>query len=172
MRRPTLSRLQCLRYFIKAASIYREQHAPNQLHTQRWSSMAMVDITDWASSEIKTIYIAHVGMNTSYPLHVRKFVPVEGDSMVARWHDNEGVETVIPVPPYAIVNMAEAAWMFKPFIWSTVHDHVEAFVDMSDPLLAGTYRMALKQSVEAHVSAIPCLPPPFSRATYPKRDEG
>lgn len=76
---PTLSGLSCLRYKITDASLFRDQSRSNPYYTQRWQSMEMVSITDWASPESKVIELTHDFGKARFPLRVKQFIPVEGD---------------------------------------------------------------------------------------------
>src|SRR6202034_126681 len=66
IKRPTLSSLPCLRYIITDSLLYREQSAPYQLFSKRWQTMDLVDITEWASAETKTIELTQVFLHAPF----------------------------------------------------------------------------------------------------------
>jgi len=113
--------------------------------------MEIVDITDWASTEIKYIRAGHVATESTYELKVREFIPKEGDMLQERWVDKDGVEHCKDIPPYAIADMNEAANMFRDDMARNVRLFIEAFVGERDPLLAKTYEMALNHTRNASV---------------------
>ncbi|CAN8101591.1 unnamed protein product [Discula destructiva] len=100
--------IPCLAYRVTDTALYREQHAPYHLFSQRWESMAMVDITQWASQEVLTIRISQLFLDAPYEVRVRRFVPLPGDMLEQRWADKDEMKT-FPIPPYGIINMTEAA---------------------------------------------------------------
>lgn len=113
--------------------------------------MKIQEISEWASAEIKTIEVTQGFGNTSYPLEVREFTPVDGDMLEERWND-EGVIKYHRIPPYGIADMQAAARNLAQFIDNSIGQYIIGAVGYSDSLLWHTYMMAFKHSREATVS--------------------
>ncbi|KAJ3544754.1 hypothetical protein NM208_g2887 [Fusarium decemcellulare] len=126
-RRCKLQVMPCVRYRITDTMLYREQKAPYYLFSQRWQSMDLVDITDWASSEIRTIEISLDILHAPSQIKVRKFIPLPGDLLDETWV-KDGETIVYRLPTYAIANMNEAADSIAQmvereasnYLWNTV----------------------------------------------------
>ena len=108
--------------------------------------MDLVDMTDWASDDIRTILISQVSDDAPFALVVRRFIPREGDRLEKRWH-KDGVERRFPVPPYAIVNMKEAAESIDTMITHNQHLYLDNLLkrrseDHSGDFLWQTYMFA------------------------------
>ncbi|KAK3343384.1 hypothetical protein B0T25DRAFT_298854 [Lasiosphaeria hispida] len=101
--------LPCVGYRVTDVALYREQSAPCHLFSKRWKSMDMIDITDWADNDVRTIKISLAFLDAPFEVDVRKFVPAPGDSLEEKWVDKKGNLKKWPVPPYGIVCMARAA---------------------------------------------------------------
>jgi hypothetical protein len=82
--------------------------------------MDIVDVTDWAADEIRTVVVTHAVMDVdsapTYEIKVRKVVPKEGDLLKEIWKDKAGNEVCYPIPPYAIADLRETVRMFKVWI--------------------------------------------------------
>jgi len=125
--------------------------------------MEIKEITEWASSEIKTIRITQ-GFHCTphelacYELEVREFKPVDGDVLEKVW-DDKGVVKSHKIPPYGLVNMKKAACVLQKFVERCIGVYIKGIVGESDHLLWNTYVMAFRQSEEAQVSHenLPCL---------------
>lgn len=141
----------CVRCIITDASLYREQEAPFHLLTQRWKSMDMIDITEWASDEIRTIQVTQGFGDAKYELEVREFVPLEGDLLEEYWTDNYGVVRKQELPTYAIADMGKAATVYADFIDRSLAAYIDATVGRTDELLWYTYNMGHKHSHHAKV---------------------
>jgi hypothetical protein len=111
--------------------------------------MDLVDITDWASKEVKTIELSQIFLNAPYRVKVREFVPRAGDVLEEKWA-NGSIKTH-KVPPYAIADMKSTAQMFGSFFSNNIGTYIEGAVGKSDVLLLDTYRMALRHSQMAQV---------------------
>jgi hypothetical protein len=121
--------------------------------------MKLVDITDWASIEIKTIELSQIFLRAPYKVEVREFVPREGDMLEEKWTDGSVVKTY-KIPPYAIADMGRTAEMFHGFVRNNVRTYIEGAVGRSDTLLWDTYRMTLRhsQSSQVRMSSLLTLP--------------
>jgi hypothetical protein len=115
-------------YRVTDAALYREQDAPFHMFSKRWKSMDLVDITDWADEEVRTIHISLDFLEAPFPVHVRRFVPVEGDLLEETWVDKNGNQKMWPVPPYAIVRMAEAADAMGEMIEKQVGNYITSLL--------------------------------------------
>lgn len=141
LKRPTLARLPCYWLMMTDAFLYRDQIAPNLLHTNRWRSMQVVNVDQWEDNGSKWVRVGHVAMDKSYPLRVRRFVPLDGDELDEKWVV-QGVEKRHALAPYAIADMREAVVMFKQFIIENVLSYITAFINTDDPLYVQTYKLA------------------------------
>ncbi|KAI1138635.1 hypothetical protein F5Y05DRAFT_45398 [Hypoxylon sp. FL0543] len=144
----TISKLACLRLIITDASIYREQPAPYQGFSKRWQNMDIVDIQDWASEEVKTIYISQAFLDAPYPVKVREFIPREGDLIEEKWVTN-GVEKSHWVPRYALADMEKHAEELQAFIDHNVGKYIVGAIGTEDDFLWDTYCMAFKRANNA-----------------------
>ncbi|KAK0615151.1 hypothetical protein B0T17DRAFT_498062 [Bombardia bombarda] len=148
---PTLSKMPCYRYIVTDASLYREQKAPYQLFTKRWQSMDIVDIpaSGWASPDIRTIEVANY-VGASFRIHVKEFIPVEGDILEEVWMTSHGMQKV-PIPRYAVADMQQTADEMKGFIERNVSNFINMTVGDLDQLLWETYNMAFRHLGNAQV---------------------
>src|SRR4051812_1548534 len=104
-----MSKLPCFRVKVSSnISLYREQKTPNMIWTKRWKDFTIHNITEWASTRIRTIRITQGMGGSSYELEVREFTPLQGDLMEKFW-TTDGNRKVVKLPPYAIVDMEKAA---------------------------------------------------------------
>lgn len=112
--------------------------------------MDLVDIKDWASSEIKTIVVSQIFLDAPYPVKVKEFVPVEGDMLEEKWTSGNVVKSH-RIPRYAIANMEETAQMLVGFIELHVADYIVGILKPQDDLLFPTYFAAFQHAKEAKV---------------------
>lgn len=82
--------------------------------------MDLVNIEDWASTEDQIIEVSQVFLKAPYKLRVRQFIPQEGDMLEEIWHDGY-IQRRFPIPPYAIVDMEEAAQSIAKMAEATQH---------------------------------------------------
>lgn len=143
----------CVRYRIAETSLYREQEAPYWIFSQRWKRMELVDITKWASDEIRTIEISLAALHAPYQTKVRQFIPEPGDMMAKRWI-KDGQTIHYPLPAYAFANMEETATAIGQMIEREVGNYICAMIGaqpMADSLIWNTYFAAFKR---AHTSPV------------------
>ncbi|KAL4811469.1 hypothetical protein BDV18DRAFT_156056 [Aspergillus unguis] len=140
---PGLRILPCLRLIITDVSLYREQDMPCQLFSKRWQSMDLVDITNWASSEVKTITISQIHVDAPYEVQVREFVPIEGDLLETPWATgNQGIRH--RTPQYALVDMKSAATALEWLTARYVYWYILTTVGHVDHLIWHTYYFAFR----------------------------
>ena len=125
---------------------------PFQLFSRRWQSMKLVDITDWASDEIRTIEVTQTFLHAPLKLEVKKFVPVEGDLITEVWTDENGVVKTHDIPPYALADMEKTAGTIEKFVDDNMITYIFGAIGLLDTLLWDTYIMAFKHSQNARVS--------------------
>jgi hypothetical protein len=114
--------------------------------------MEMVDITNWASDEIKTINVTQEVGGTYYTLRVRKFIPIEGDALARRWVYG-GQKYEYECAPYAVADMQEAGRVLSEFSENTLTTAIPFWIK-GDTLLRRTYYMAYKYSLAAEVCTV------------------
>ncbi|KAJ8130806.1 hypothetical protein O1611_g2822 [Lasiodiplodia mahajangana] len=143
-----LSRPICVRKKVTEAKLFAKGEHPQFRWSQRWKSMKPIDIKNWASSEVRTIWVTQDVAGLKYPLRVRKFIPIPGDSLQRNWSTN-GVEKHYDCTNYAIENMLEAGRDLEKFVDGSIALSIDYYIDKSDWLLHQTYHMALKHSSES-----------------------
>ncbi|KAK5702417.1 hypothetical protein LTR17_022344 [Elasticomyces elasticus] len=148
---PTMSRLNCLRYKITDAALYREQDAPFHMWSKRWKNMDLVDIADWASDEIKTITISQIFLDAPYKVRVKRFIPRDGDMLEDAWFQN-GTMRKYQIPCYALCDMAETATMLEDFIDHNIGTYIRGAISHCDGLIWETYLKAFVHYGEARTS--------------------
>jgi hypothetical protein len=113
--------------------------------------MKIVEIKEWALSDVKKIELTQDVGDATYEVHVRKFIPVEGDSLERKWTTN-GKQRSHPCATYAIANMKETGKQMLKFVDENINTAIEHYIGDSDELLQETYRMAYKHSEIAEAS--------------------
>jgi hypothetical protein len=148
---PTQSKLPCLRYKISETALFDKDSHPQFIWSRRWREMKMVEIKEWATSEVKTVELTQDIGGTSYKVNVRQFTPIEGDSLERRWKTNGQLRSY-KCSPYAIVNMKETGQQLMEFVEDNIKTSIEYFIGESDELLRCTYDMAFEYSEKAEAS--------------------
>lgn len=145
--------MPCVRYRIPDTTLYREQEAPYFVFSQRWKTMDLVDITNWADDEIRTIKLSLIYLHAPYCIKVKKFIPLPGDMVDKIWTKNGSI-VKYPLPPYGIANMEEAAKSVERMIEREVGNFVLRTVgDLgADELIWDTYLAAFRRANTAPVS--------------------
>ncbi|KAI1334274.1 hypothetical protein F5Y15DRAFT_402168 [Xylariaceae sp. FL0016] len=140
--------MPCVRYRVTDAALYREQQAPFYLFSQRWKSMDLVDITDWADDEVRSIQISQSFLHAPYEVRVRKFIPMPGDMLEEKWTDRNGKSVTFAVPPYGIVNMEEAGQSLLGMIEREAGNYLNSTVGRlgGDQLIWETYVTGFKRA--------------------------
>lgn len=85
--------------------------------------MDLVDITEWASEETKTIELTQVFLHAPFKLEVREFVPKEGDMHSELWQDGNMRHTH-RIPPYAMVSLQKTTEMCRDFIDKNIATYI------------------------------------------------
>ncbi|KAL4787661.1 hypothetical protein BJX76DRAFT_345352 [Aspergillus varians] len=151
---PSIRKLPCLRWIITDVSLYREQDMPCQIFSKRWQSMDLIDITDWASSEIKTITLSQIHVDAPYNVQVREFVPIEGDMLESTWVSGQYVRRH-KMPHYALADMESAAKVLKWLTSRYVGQYMVKTVGTLDQLIWDTYFFAFRYQAKANYEAQP-----------------
>lgn len=107
--------------------------------------MEMNDVSLWADAEIKTIQITQDYSPNPIVLHVRKFIPVEGDSLLRKWK-HAGVAHSVKLPPYAIESLKEVERTYRDYIAREGMHFFMNTLEKGDPLIWDTYSMAINAS--------------------------
>ena len=113
--------------------------------------MKVLDIQNWETPEVKTIELTQGIGGTSYKVQVRRFTPVEGDSLQRSWYTN-GERQFYDCSNYAIVNMKETGHQLMKFVEDNMKTSIQYFIGGSDELLRCTYDMAFEHSEKAEAS--------------------
>jgi hypothetical protein len=118
--------------------------------------MELINITDWASPEIKTITVSQIYVKAPYNVQVRKFIPAEGDMLDLTWASGPYVRRH-RMPQYALADMEGAAETLQWLTSNYVGRYIKDTVGELDLLIWTTYFFAFRYQAKAKVSAV--LPP-------------
>ncbi|EHK24820.1 uncharacterized protein TRIVIDRAFT_29985 [Trichoderma virens Gv29-8] len=135
------ARLPCLRYKITDMILYKPGAVPGYEWTQRWNKNNSEPIQLWASREVKVIHISVYFSNSFLPLHVRKFVPQDGDKLERTW-DYQGTKKSVAIPPYALVDLEAGKSAYTRYIRDSMTDIFRNMLGDTDSLLYKTYLQA------------------------------
>ncbi|KAH6610519.1 hypothetical protein Trco_000539 [Trichoderma cornu-damae] len=135
------ARLPCLRYKITDMTLYKPGQVPGYEWTRRWAKNTSDPIQQWASPEVKVIYISVYFSNRYLPLKVRKFVPQEGDKLERTW-DYQGTKKSVEIPPYALIDLEAGKSAYTKYIRDSMTDVFRNILGNSDSLLYRTYLQA------------------------------
>ena len=113
--------------------------------------MKIVEIKEWEPSDMKTIELTQDVGDATYEVNVRKFIPVEGDSLERKWTTN-GKQQSHRCATYAIANMKETGQQMLKYVDENINSTIAYYIGDSDELLQETYRMAYKHSEIAEAS--------------------
>jgi hypothetical protein len=149
--KPKMSRLPCLRYKLADVRLFREgSFASGHEWSHRWSGQKMENITNWASTNIKSILVTQDYGDSAIEVKVGQFVPVKGDMLHRQWADGSIIKSV-PIPNYAIVDMEEALRAYKDHIVNDGPKYFKSALNFNDRLLWDTYSVAIDYSNTALV---------------------
>lgn len=112
--------------------------------------MHLIDITNWASNELKIVCISPIFVNAPFAVKVKKFEPEEGDMLEERWVSTSVVKSH-PTPQYALSDMRETATMLVGFIEKNIATFIIGVVPEHDALLWDTYHFAFAYTEEVTV---------------------
>ena len=113
--------------------------------------MAIVEIAEWQSADVKEVKITQGVGGTCYALQVRQFSPKPGDSLGRSW-SRRGVTQTYRCAPYAIADMHRTGQELEHFVNDNVVSAIEYHIDETDLLIRNTYVMARRYSGIAPVS--------------------
>ncbi|KAK0624855.1 hypothetical protein B0T17DRAFT_254801 [Bombardia bombarda] len=146
---PRLLHYPCLRKKMTDTLYVPNKTNPGLCWTKRWKTMEIKEITEWGSSDIKSIMLTQDVGSVVWTIRVRRLVPQDGDSMSRSWLSrSSGARLYHPVAPYGVENMAETGRYLMRRIDEEIDDAINTYVQEEDVLLADTYKMARKYSVE------------------------
>jgi hypothetical protein len=113
--------------------------------------MALRDITEWASDEIRTIDVMSDVSPVPLQLKVRRFIPDARDSTYRGWMDGK-IKRWTKTTPWAIVNMPAAMEDMRVYITNNIFSSVDFFLAESDEWVVETYKYARKHMIKVQVS--------------------
>jgi hypothetical protein len=149
--RPGIKQQPCLRYSISEVALYRAESRPGPHWTQRWKTVDVIDIQDWANTRTRTIHITQGLPNASFELKVREFAPLPGDALHKVWKDNGQVRS-FQLRPFAIVEMRQAAESRIKYLDQHIGTYVQDTIPEEQGLFRNTYLMAFKHAKDSKVS--------------------
>ena len=88
--------------------------------------MKLVDLSEWADAEIRTIKISSNIFLFPLELSVRRFVPIPQDSLHESWIDGR-VKKLEQIAPFAIVHMSAAVQEMRDYINRHVFECMEYY---------------------------------------------
>ncbi|KAI9762219.1 MAG: hypothetical protein M4579_000542 [Chaenotheca gracillima] len=106
--------------------------------SKRWPDGKVGEISEWASAEIKTIYLTQGFTPVPIEMKVRKFVPVEGDLLERPWFDGTK-RKAIKVPNYAIADMRTTVINVQKHLDATLWSCIQTILSDHDPIIRETY---------------------------------
>jgi hypothetical protein len=143
-------RLPCLRLKISDVVLSKPGQVEGFEWTLRWKeNSALDDIGQWASSEIKTIWVTEGYTKKHVELQVREFIPQEGDRVERSWVTSNGQRRSVRIPPYAIVDMDAAKIAYDGYMKRGIVDCLKQLLGPREKLLWQTYALALKLTGDA-----------------------
>ncbi|CAG9983848.1 unnamed protein product [Clonostachys byssicola] len=150
-RNDSRDRNPCVRNRIEESALYRNQDAPFGFFSQRWQSMEMIDISEWASDNVRTINMSVRYLNAPYELKVREFVPIRGDMLEEQWPTKNGQVVHYPLPAYGIATMEEAAVSIGKMIEREISNFIQATLHerVSNGFVWDTYMTAFRRAGNA-----------------------
>lgn len=135
-----MPRIPCLRYRITDVKLSKTEQVPGYEWTRRWRNTRK-NIKNWASEEIKVIYISEGLSNTQMKFHVKKFVPQVGDKMDRSWV-HHGSRKSAPIPPYALTRLEDAKEAYQRHIVATESGALKHVLAPTSSLFRETYELA------------------------------
>ncbi|CAJ2500996.1 Uu.00g038490.m01.CDS01 [Anthostomella pinea] len=143
-------RMPCLRYKITDVKLFKPGQVKGHEWTARWVEGIADDISNWESTEIKTIEVTEGYTDQPVRLRVRKFKPQEGDKLKRYWVYN-GERREADIPPYAIVNLDEAKGAYSSYINQELPKCCKNVLSGKEALLTATYVAAIRAAREPGV---------------------
>jgi hypothetical protein len=122
-------------------TLYKPGQVPGYEWTQRWTKSTSDPIHQWASPEVRVIYISVCFSTVYLPLEVRRFVPQEGDKLERTW-DYKGTKKSAVIPPYALVDLEAGKSAYTSYIRDSMTDIFRNMLGDADTLLYKTYLQA------------------------------
>lgn len=119
--------------------------------------MDIIEISDWASDEIKTVDISQIYLDAPWTVQVREFVPVEGDLLEERW-TSHGTTISHRIPRYGLADMNKTANMMQWWIDQNVYNYIVGTLKGTDAFFWDTYLAAFRHPTKAKVSRFYVLP--------------
>ncbi|RFU74074.1 hypothetical protein TARUN_8174 [Trichoderma arundinaceum] len=118
-----------------------QRNVPGYEWSRRWAKSNSDPIQQWASSEVKVIYISVYFSDRYLPLKVRQFVPQDGDKLERTW-DYQGIKKSVEIPPYALIDLEAGKSAYTKYIRDSMTDIFRNMLGDSDNLLYKTYLQA------------------------------
>ncbi|RSL66788.1 hypothetical protein CEP54_003581 [Fusarium duplospermum] len=134
-------RFPCLRYKITDIRLFKPGQVPGYEWTRRWNNNISDPIQNWASDELKTIYISEGLSSKCVKIEVREFIPQTGDKLERTW-DYKGTKRSVSIPPYALVNLEEVKEAYQDHIRDSMKDAFGRLLGPRNGLLFKTYERA------------------------------
>ncbi|KAK7397609.1 hypothetical protein QQX98_013020 [Neonectria punicea] len=134
-------RFPCLRYKITDIRLYKPGQVPGFEWTRRWNNNISDPIQNWASEDLKTIYISDGLSNRCVEVQVRQFIPQSGDKLERTW-DFNGTKKSVSIPPYALVKLDEVKKAYSEHIQESMREAFGNLLGTQESLLYQTYDRA------------------------------
>ncbi|KAF5019386.1 hypothetical protein F66182_8616 [Fusarium sp. NRRL 66182] len=145
-------RFPCLRYKITDIRLFKPGQVPGYEWTRRWTNNISDPIQNWASEELRTIYLSEGLSSKCVKVEVRRFIPQPGDKLERTW-DYKGAKRSVKIPPYAMVNLEEVKKAYLDHIQVSMKDAFARLLGPRDGLLFQTYGRAWRMYQDSSTSA-------------------
>ncbi|KAF7546368.1 hypothetical protein G7Z17_g8486 [Cylindrodendrum hubeiense] len=134
-------RFPCLRYKITDIRLFKPGQVPGFEWTRRWNNNISDPIQNWASEDLKTIYISDGLSNKCVEVQVRRFIPQAGDKLERTW-DFKGMKRSVSIPPYALVKLDDVKRAYSEHIQESMREAFGSLLGRPESLLYQTYDRA------------------------------
>lgn len=134
-------RFPCLRYKITDIRLFKPGQVPGFEWTRRWNNNISDPIQNWASEDLKTIFISDGLSNRFVEVQVRRFIPQAGDKLERTW-DFKGMKKSVSIPPYALVKLEDVKKAYSEHIQESMREAFGSLLGRPESLLYQTYDRA------------------------------
>ncbi len=143
---PKAWRLPCLRLKLSDVVLSKPGQVEGYEWTLRWKADTVLDdINNWASSEVKTIFVTEGYTDNKYvELQVRRFVPQRGDRLERSWVDEQGPVEVGRHPALCSRRSSSCASRVRVLHEEGISRLLQEAARAGEKLLWQTYNRALK----------------------------
>lgn len=133
----------CLRWKITDVNLHKQGQVPGYEWTKRWNRSKPDPIQEWASFETRVIFVSEGYSSERLELHVRKFIPREGDKLERSW-SHDGVKKAVTIPPFALVDIDHGRSSFIRYIRNSMEDSFPTILGWKHGIMYHTYFLSVE----------------------------